>query len=130
MALKALFEYGMTASLFTLYYFTACLVLFVGFTRHVGQLSLIITSSLIALQLVAYFSGYLVMYHRRPEPYGTYTTAFKKNPFSQHYYYLVAAERVIIPTLIVTLNSFEFVGFLCAVIPITTIVLLAVKRPY
>jgi hypothetical protein len=130
LAHKALFEYGMTASLFVLSHFVVCLTMFVGFVRHSDELVLLVASCAVSLAVVVGLCTVFVYYHRRPEAYGGYVSAFNSDSYSQHHYYLVIGQRVLLSVLIVALNSLQFIGFVCAALPLASIVVIAVRRPF
>jgi hypothetical protein len=125
----ALCGFGFTAAMFILYHFVITTLLFSIYNKM--QLYLFPVSLTVCIVTFAVLISIFVLFKYRPMHFGEFRTAFKiSSRFCRNYYYFIIAGRIALCCILVGLNNFDFVGFICLLVPVTNIVALAVKRPY
>lgn len=83
-----------------------------------------------ALLVSVYTTSILLLFWFCPTKFGEYRTAFKPDTASQHHYYLLILERILLVGLMFLANDSKRVGYVCMVPSTFAIVYLAMKRPY
>jgi len=131
-SMLALCEYGLTAVLFALYHVVVSLLVYAFYAGPNGISSSLFPFSVAESVLVVGISiAVAVLYSLKPDYFGDYKTAFQPGQkLSQNYYYVLMAARVVLAATLVCANSVQYIGFICMVVPIASMVLLAVKKPY
>lgn len=71
-----------------------------------------------------------VLFKYKGEYFGDYKKEFIQEPVGQSFYWVVMGGRVLLAGLLVGANSVDAIGFVCMILPVAMIVLIAVKKPY
>lgn len=91
---------------------------------------MLILSGVAAIAVIAGFVWIMVRYHRKPHRFGCFVTVFNTDTFSRHYYLLFSGKIIVLTTLLVGMNSIQYVGFVCGVVSCINFVIIVWKRPY
>jgi hypothetical protein len=119
----------MAGSMFILYQLTASVVLFAIYNPGTSS-SLFYVSVVESLLCFTIIIAVAVLFHYKQEYFGEFKEEFKKDRFSQSYYWILMAGRVILAVMLVGANGIDVVGFVSMIVPLAGIVLLAIKMPY
>jgi hypothetical protein len=91
----------------------------------------LLPESLVVLVLsLACIIGILVLLKKRPTDFGEYKSAFRMTGFCQNYYWMLMASRLVLVSIMVFGNTFKYNGFVCLIVPICMMCLIAWKKPY
>lgn len=123
----SLCELELTAIMFLIYHVTTGSLVFASYMSQSSDLFLV------SIAEAALFFGITVvvavLFSKRPNNFGQYKSAFKPDQYSQHHYLCLLAFRVAEASILV-MAGMDYVSFIAAALPLATIVLLAVRRPY
>ena len=113
--------------LFLAYHFTASTTVFALYCKPSSLLPISAGEAALCFILLIMMA---VLFNRRPNHFGQYKSAFKPDPYSQHHYLLLLVGRVLLPVVVIVAGDMLYSGFIAAALPLTTVIVLAVKRPY
>lgn len=127
-AWTALCDFGLSAVVFLLYQVVTSLLVWAVYSKSQGALfPFSIVDAVVSLAVTA---GVLVLFRRRPEHFGDFRGAFKPDALSQQHYYVLTAGRVLLAALLVATCASSYAGFVCLLVPLGSLVFLALRRPY
>lgn len=111
-----------------LYYETTCLLLQVGTTElyDAGFYAGVAVGALVLGALIAM----LVLYSLKKAKMGEFKELFNESRFAQKYYLYFCLNRILLMALIVLLNALAALSYVMLALPVITIILLCVFRPY
>lgn len=125
----ALCEYGFTAVVALEYRWVTSWEVFAMYESDTKVTEL--SSSLAVLALSAtVVIGVLVLFKTMQPPFGEFKSAFRKTTFCQNYYWVLLGSRFVLSSIIVFGNTFDYIGFICMLVPVTNIIILSLKKPY
>lgn len=123
----ALGEWGLTALMFVLYNCMTASTISIVYYRTSELLGLSIVEAAVVL---TYLVAMLVLFKLKPKFFGDYKLGFKTDKFSQHHYWLVILDRVLLGLLLVVSQNSDYVGFICIPVPLAAGVYVLVRKPY
>lgn len=127
-SLIALCDFGLSAVVFLTYHILVSLLIWAIYSKSQGSLFPFSIADAVFSMSVAIVL--MVLFKMKPQHFGDFKTAFKPDKLSQSHYYLLIGSRIILSILLVGTNSTKVSGFLCAIVPLLSIIYLGIRRPY